>query len=443
MTRNSIFPIGIGLAIIVLSVSYGFQYLFVGADKLLWFSVFTLIFCVVLVLLGLFALRARENYTSLDGGDFKIIGPTLCFSSIFLTIFFNMGSTDALILLAILAVVISVVWSRFDALLIARSLFVVAIVFFVYQVITVPLDPNAADMLPIIKAAGAYFLDGSSPYGVIFPDSSVFPFVYLPGTWVPYLPLIALDLDLRILNVAGLVILAFLAEASFRKVGSQSRALSVAVYPLLMSPMIAQSVVHGQVWPYWIMVAFLGYFLLNRRLVHAAFVLGLMLATRQWAVFFAWPLAIYLIGNLGVIKFLRLLLVALAGFSLLLLPIFIFDPNLFQVAFVDVAKNAPISFLNEKVTSQVGLVALMSAVDLVSAPIVLMSFVAVIVAFTAYRSREISLEWFVFFMGWVYVLFVTCNFQVFRYYYIPGLWFMAVGYVAIMSQGEARKVTNK
>lgn len=439
MLGKAIFPISLGLVIAVLSISYGFQYLFTGSAKVAWFSTFTVVFCVALVFLGIFAKQTKKGPPTPDNDTIQIAGPALCFTSLALSVFFNSPTLVALLVIGVIAALTVILWTRWGALLTARGLFFLAMCLGAYHISQTPLDPQAADMLTIIQAAGAHFLNGSSPYGEVFPGASTFPFVYLPGTWFPYLPLIALDLDPRILNIAGLLILAILAEATAQKAGNKTETLSVAVYPILMSPMMAQALVYGQIWPYWIMAALMGYLLLCRRLVPAALVLGLMLATRQWAVFFAWPLAAYFAGRLPLKEFIKLALVITAGFLLLMLPMFIFDPNLFQVAFVDVAKSAPGAFLNEKVTSQVGLVALMSTVGVTSAPILLMGLVAIISGVIAYRSRHASPEWFLYFMGMAYLILVTCNFQVFRYYYIPGLWFIAIGYIAIMSQTLDKK----
>ncbi|MEH6814118.1 MAG: hypothetical protein V7677_16405 [Motiliproteus sp.] len=434
------FPIGFSIIIMTLSIPYGFQYLFSAEIKMGWFAVFTGIFTLALFALAYLTFSSPTAITTPTEKEVDIAGPLMCVGSLSLTVFFNTTSLVAVISIMAIALLATGLWFRWGGLIASRGVFVIAVGLGVYLLGQTPLDPGAADMLPIVQAAGAHFLQGESPYGVVFPQASVFPFVYLPGTWLPYLPLVALDLDLRVLNLVGLIGFAVIAEMLVRNASVRANALSVALYPLLCSPILAQALVYGQVWPYWIMAALLGVFLLQQRLLLAAFILGLMLATRQWAVFFAWPLAVYFAGRLPLSEFVRLFIVILLGFALLIAPIFIFDPTLFQVAFVDVAKSAPQAFLSEKVTSQVGLVALMSAAGIQSAPLVLMSLVAVVVAVLVYRCRHASPEWLIFFVGLAYIFFVTCNFQVFRYYYIPGLWFIAMSYALASERGSIKGV---
>lgn len=71
----------------------------------------------------------------------------------------------------------------------------------------IPLDITNADMLPIIKVMGERFIAGqhSHIYDVIpWIWGGVQP-IYLPAMWLPYVPAIALGIDMRWIAIAGLL----------------------------------------------------------------------------------------------------------------------------------------------------------------------------------------------------------------------------------------------
>jgi hypothetical protein len=70
-----------------------------------------------------------------------------------------------------------------------------------------PIDITNADMLPIIKVMGERFLAGqhSHVYDTIpWIWKGVQP-IYLPAMWLPYVPAIALGIDMRWITIAGLL----------------------------------------------------------------------------------------------------------------------------------------------------------------------------------------------------------------------------------------------
>ena len=69
-----------------------------------------------------------------------------------------------------------------------------------------PIDIANADMLPIIKVMGHRFIDGQHSH-IYDPIPSIWHGVqpiYLPAMWLPYVPAIFLDIDMRWISVAGL-----------------------------------------------------------------------------------------------------------------------------------------------------------------------------------------------------------------------------------------------
>lgn len=68
-----------------------------------------------------------------------------------------------------------------------------------------PLDYRQADMLPIMKVMGERFLGGMDPYEPIAEIWEGMQPIYLPAMWLPYLPAIAFDFDLRWIGVLVLI----------------------------------------------------------------------------------------------------------------------------------------------------------------------------------------------------------------------------------------------
>ena len=72
----------------------------------------------------------------------------------------------------------------------------------------IPLDPDFADMLPIMKVMNERFLQGHwrqvyDPIAEIWNGTRP---IYLPAMWLPYLPAIALKLDMRWVTVTAVLI---------------------------------------------------------------------------------------------------------------------------------------------------------------------------------------------------------------------------------------------
>jgi hypothetical protein len=64
----------------------------------------------------------------------------------------------------------------------------------------VPIDPADGDQLPIVQGAIDHFLRGEDPY-VMYHFPWELPLVYLPGTWLWYVPAQAAGIDLRVVNL--------------------------------------------------------------------------------------------------------------------------------------------------------------------------------------------------------------------------------------------------
>ncbi|MHA4812157.1 hypothetical protein ACX0G9_28945 [Flavitalea flava] len=100
----------------------------------------------------------------------------------------------------------------------------------------IPLDINYADMLPIIKVMGQRFAGGHSRqvYDLIpWIWNGVQP-IYLPAMWLPFVPAVVLDLDLRWITVAGLFFSCSIFIFLYRPQRSSYRSFFLGVIAFLL-----------------------------------------------------------------------------------------------------------------------------------------------------------------------------------------------------------------
>jgi hypothetical protein len=99
-----------------------------------------------------------------------------------------------------------------------------------------PMDVNYADMLPIIKVMGQRFINGESRqvYDIIpWIWKGVQP-IYLPAMWLPFVPAVVLDLDMRWITVAGLFFAFSIFIALYRPVKDSYRSFFTAALAVLL-----------------------------------------------------------------------------------------------------------------------------------------------------------------------------------------------------------------
>lgn len=108
-------------------------------------------------------------------------------------------------------------------------------------------------MLEIIEAAAGEFEAGNNPYRR-YESIAPVPFSYLPALWLPYALPHALGWDVRVVSLICFALIVLIFERGL-KLGTRGPALlSVTFYPILFSPQIAQIIIHGHIWLYWVAV---------------------------------------------------------------------------------------------------------------------------------------------------------------------------------------------
>ena len=172
------------------------------------------------------------------------------------------------------------------------------------SIVWFPLNPKRSDMLPLIIEAGHTFLNGQSPYRVYPLVSGAIELTYLPGTWLTYLPAVALELDVRLMSLLYVVGTALILY--WGCLASERSKILILISVFVLNPYLQY---RHEIYlaPYWcVMAASLVAFRKNRPL-WGVFFFGLSITMSQFSWIMLPFLGLYLYRNFGI----RLL--ALAG----------------------------------------------------------------------------------------------------------------------------------
>jgi hypothetical protein len=143
---------------------------------------------------------------------------------------------------------------------------------------------------------------------------------YLPGIWLAYLPAAATGLDPRILNLVFLAGLLFYFEKLLPVGRDRPIALSLTLYPVLLSPSFLGVVAAVHELHYWLLLLLAILYIQKKRFLLASILFGLSLATRQGSLFLAAPLIAYLSLQLKWKEVVRYASAALGVYLLVTVP---------------------------------------------------------------------------------------------------------------------------
>jgi len=152
------------------------------------------------------------------------------------------------------------------------------------------MDPAHRDMIPLIHNGALAFLDGHNPYRIYYCDHDL-PLTYLPLLWLTYLPVVAAGLEPRIMSVllcAAATFVLYLWKG--RRRGDDDLFLYIAAVWFFQAEVIWVAVFTESP-PYWLFAFLLLWAVVRRRKGAAALALGLMLASRHFALLFV-PFAV-------------------------------------------------------------------------------------------------------------------------------------------------------
>jgi len=289
----------------------------------------------------------------------------------------------------------------------------------------VPLDAQRADMLPLIQAACRNLLSGQPPYRLYTFHEWPLPLTYLPGTWLAYLPAVAWNLDLRLVNVVASAGAVAILWAAVRRAPS-----APLVGVLFLLPQVVVFDLYAEVAVFWVVLAGFLACLVRERYALAAACYGLALATSPLALIFVPLLFAFLLWRLPARQLVGTMLLAVGVATVLVLPFLLWSPSEFLYGTVTWFNDPNIAgaggWLDRNQLYQVGLAGWFWLFDWVDwlrpIQVGLLSLATVGVLVRARTSEgHCARAGLLLAMLWAYVGFVFFNLIIWPYLYVPAL----------------------
>ncbi|MFO1430415.1 MAG: hypothetical protein U1F76_09790 [Candidatus Competibacteraceae bacterium] len=437
LTYPTVGVYGVFLLIMIISLTYGFGYRF-STNGLYYLITTVLFFITLLGITGTFLLSLgnRQEWSEKlsDFIGFLMVSLSLLLSTFFYSkTFYPLPWIYIALPVFLAGFFLQLKWGlRVSTLF----LFFTGFAFFIFLVKVVPSTVEAANMLPIIEAAAHKFLAGENPYQY-YRGVSSFPFDYFPGLWLPYTLFVYLAIDLRILNLICFLSMALIFE-KISKSNSASGVLSFTIYPLLLSSPVAQMVIHGHIWPYWVLLLLTALFLYQKNFFVASIFFGLTLATRQPALFLVGPFLIYIYKRLGRTALIKYGILAIIVYAAMLLP-FSFTAQSYDLIHWYLLRYSDINInIDFNQIAGIDYLYLWHLEGLAKYIQIIILLLCIGMVYNLARSNKYKLNHVLFLTGIGYVWFIFFNSYVVRYLYFPG--FLLMAFALAIWQSEA---TNK
>ena len=455
-------PLGNALGLFILATMigacYGFQYTTFAQRNVGYYAGFSVAFALVLSVLTHSVLVTRVDAIRLSAVH-GWLGFMLMTFSFTLTLFFQSKFVAPIAWYALAAATGTLgflahrTWgARGSTLLFALAGLALVIVLVARTGVW-----EQGDMLLVVEAASRELLAGKQPYraypeiyhfvaemeGVKAADTVAYaekysnsriPLVYLPGTWLAYLPSVALGLDPRILNIVLLVLVVLVFERWVPIRGDRPLVLSLTLYPILLSPSFLGifKALHGL--HFWLLLLGTVLGIAGRRYWTSAIFFGLALATRQESLFLVAPLFAYLVLRMRWKRLFRYALASLGVYLLLTVPFaiawgqdFMFWKHMYLTSW----------WASDQVTPmhrQIGLTNILDVLGMHKGFLLLQIVTLLGSAALLLVHKQRSFSWALQFFGLTFIWLVAFNVYAVRYIYYPGFILFLVG--AAMTLGN-------
>lgn len=432
---------GLGVMSLIMALGYGLQYHFAGARLVPYFAVLTAPFLAAVALTSSgFLVAPPATVSERLMAALPWAGYSMMSVALLLTAYFYTQLLPTIPLLPIAAVVVAVgalvqhKWGARGSTLFYLAAVSALYVLFVVRIYHMP----GANMLEIIEAASAQFEAGNNPYR-LYANIAPVPFSYLPALWLPYALPHALGWDVRVISLICFALIVLIFERGL-KLGARGPALlSVTFYPILFSPQIAQMIIHGHIWPYWVAVLAAAMLLYRGKLVAAAVLVGLALAARQSYLFVLLPLAVFMWHQRGFGRMLGYAAVSLVVYAVIVVPFSVWaGPGFWTQMYLSYSSATNALPALEQLNASTYLFAM--GAERLLLPIQ----VALIVAWSwvAWRGAARGAGWFAGVAGLVYIWAVLFNPYVVRYLYLPGMLLLAMSLATQMAQADGNRAND-
>jgi hypothetical protein len=408
-----------------LGILYGFDYRLPPDWKEAIFRAGTVAWLAGLAVL-LWMRWSRAGGTRIAPGVVARIGPWLVTGQLSIALFFFLPSRQAII--AIVAL-FGVGW-------LARLIrgpsgqYAVAVMagfaLFAASILLTPIDPQRADMLPVINLAIDAFASGHNPYAVSYETVTVNPFFYPPFQWLVFVPAHLAGLDVRIVNLLCAAAMVVIVERGGWS-GGGWEGLRAAVYPLMFSALALPMMHSGQVWPYWLAITLAAILASRGSWTGALAALGVAAGMRQTALVPVAIMMVALMAGSAPRQWLRAGLVALAVLGVGLVPVALVSPVSLRYIFIEGPALALAHRPADNPLDQVAASNLLYHFGLERSALTLEAVAAAAFLPLAWMAGRIGRGRVIVTAGLAYLVVISFNPYLFRYYYVAGLLLVSVG----------------
>jgi hypothetical protein len=268
-------------------------------------------------------------------------------------------------------------------------------------------------MLPVIIAESQQFLAGNNPYGADYANVTGGPVYYLPLQWLFYAPLVALNLDPRLLNVAALAGTVTLFLGLIR--GSERRMLYAGMLAgILAARPSIEMLTQGHVWPLWFLCTAFCTSVARGRPIAAAVLLGILLAASQTMLLVLALWAAHMMRSAGPVRAILLVAACTAVYLAVILPFAGLSPQFFLDLYLNLPQQAGIysDVTGENPVTQVSLMNLLANLDLSAARGPLQVAAGLVGLAAMFRKDGGEAWYFLCVCGLSYVAAISLNMQV-------------------------------
>lgn len=412
-----------------LNISYGFQYRI--DEKLIpqYFMAGSLVFVACMLILVFFTLTKPSKLLTVEIHLTSAIAVLMTLCSLGCSLYFLSGfiALPAKQLLIGTIVVTAILSSLRRFRLAIWFLTACGTALFIYLALAVPIDVKAANMLPIIQASCQSMAIGENPFLRTYPDVASAPMYYLALNVLPYCPFEWSGIDLRWLNVLFFLILLYSIFHKF-DFSNKPEIMALTFLPFLFSPMVMQMGYNGHIWSYWLCALLLALTFANNRLRSAAILLGLMLLTRQMAIFVAGMLGVAIIALLGWKKSLRYGLIVLGIFGIGMLATQIYSGVAPQDFYLIVKATDEVTHAHSaNPTNQISISGTLVGFGLRDSMLYIQALAAAFICLLFFKSGSLKRWQITILLGLGYMLITSLSVFLHRYFYGSGILIVASG----------------
>jgi hypothetical protein len=416
----------INILIAGLGLLYGFDYKYPTAWREEIFRAGTAVWLIGLAVL-LWQRWSGTTESRAAPATLRRIGPWLASCQLAIALFFFLPSRLAVVAIASMLGVGWLARLRWGSA--GHYAVVVASGFglFAASILVTPVDQNGADMLPVITFAIDAFASGQNPYAVSYQSVTANPFFYPPYQWLAFAPARLLGLDLRMVNLLCAAAMVALVERG--RWGGRDE-LRAGIYPVMFSALALPMMHSGQVWPYWLAITLAAILAARGNWFGALAAFGAAAGMRQTALIPTMIVLVALVAGASPRDWLRAGLAAAFILGIGLVPVALISPASLRYIFVEGPALALAHRPAGNPLDQVAASGFLYLFGLEDQAVRLEVLAALAFLPLAWTAGVAGIGRVVTTAGLAYLVVISFNPYLFRYYYVAGLLLVSIGTVS-------------